>query len=144
MKALSLWQPWASFIAIGAKPFETRAWSPPLWLIGIAIHAAKKAVDADNRAWAREHGIEELPMGAVVCTAILAGAYRVGPSRVGTGLRIIAALPGSREMAVISADEFGDYSDGRWAWLLADVARLRQPVPARGAQGFWDWSERPA
>lgn len=44
MKAISLWQPWASLIACGAKPYETRSWSPPRGLIGqpIAIHAAKK------------------------------------------------------------------------------------------------------
>jgi hypothetical protein len=44
MKAISLWQPYASLIACGAKPFETRDWAPPRELIGqtIAIHAAKK------------------------------------------------------------------------------------------------------
>lgn len=44
MKAISLWQPWASLIACGAKPYETRHWAPPRELIGqvIAIHAAKK------------------------------------------------------------------------------------------------------
>ncbi len=44
MKAISLWQPWASLIACGAKPYETRSWAPPRDLIGatIAIHAAKK------------------------------------------------------------------------------------------------------
>lgn len=44
MKAISLWQPWASLIACGDKPFETRHWPPPRELIGqrIGIHAAKK------------------------------------------------------------------------------------------------------
>lgn len=44
MKAISLWQPWASLIACGAKWYETRHWAPPRDLIGqtIAIHAAKK------------------------------------------------------------------------------------------------------
>lgn len=44
MKAISLWQPYASLIACGVKPFETRDWAPPRDLIGqpIAIHAAKK------------------------------------------------------------------------------------------------------
>jgi ASCH domain len=53
MKAISLWQPWASLIACGAKPFETRHWAPPRELIGqpIAIHAAKK-VDKDAASFA--------------------------------------------------------------------------------------------
>lgn len=55
MKAISLWQPWASLIACGAKPFETRHWAPPRELIGqrIAIHAAKK-VDPEARAFAED------------------------------------------------------------------------------------------
>lgn len=31
MRALSLWQPWASAIAAGAKKIETRGWSTPGW-----------------------------------------------------------------------------------------------------------------
>jgi hypothetical protein len=55
MKAISLWQPWASLIACGAKPFETRHWAPPRELIGqpIAIHAAKK-IDKGAAQFAEE------------------------------------------------------------------------------------------
>jgi hypothetical protein len=55
MKAISLWQPWASLIACGAKPFETRSWAPPRDLIGqpIAIHAAKK-IDKEAAAFAQD------------------------------------------------------------------------------------------
>lgn len=55
MKAISLWQPWASLVACGAKPYETRHWAPPRELIGqrIAIHAAKK-VDKDAKAFAED------------------------------------------------------------------------------------------
>jgi hypothetical protein len=55
MKAISLWQPWASLIACGAKPYETRDWAPPRALIGqpIAIHAAKK-IDKGAAQFAEE------------------------------------------------------------------------------------------
>lgn len=55
MMAISLWQPWASLIACGVKPFETRDWAPPAELIGqtIAIHAAKK-VDRDAARFAED------------------------------------------------------------------------------------------
>ena len=55
MKAISLWQPWASLIACGAKPFETRSWAPPRDMIGqpIAIHAAKK-IDKDAAQFATD------------------------------------------------------------------------------------------
>lgn len=44
MKAVSLWQPWASLIACGAKTIETRSWPAPRTVVGqrIAIHAAKR------------------------------------------------------------------------------------------------------
>lgn len=55
MKAISLWQPWASLIACGEKPYETRHWAPPRELIGqtIAIHAAKK-IDKDAAGMATD------------------------------------------------------------------------------------------
>src|SRR5690348_17556570 len=40
MKALTLTQPWASLVAIGAKRIETRSWSTS-YRGPLAIHAAK-------------------------------------------------------------------------------------------------------
>jgi hypothetical protein len=34
---------------------------------------------------------------------------------------------------------FGDYSLGRWAWLLADIQRCK-PIPATGSLGLWEWA----
>lgn len=55
MKAISLWQPYASLIAVEAKPFETRHWAPPRELIGqtIAIHAAKK-IDKELKSFVED------------------------------------------------------------------------------------------
>lgn len=36
---------------------------------------------------------------------------------------------------------FGDYSAGRYAWLLADICALPEPIPARGALGLWNYDE---
>src|SRR5580658_8419029 len=86
---ISLWQPWASLIAAGAKPFETRHWRPHVCQIGhrIAIHAAKRQPTSDDvvemdrlvnsvlgPGWWRQGA---LPYGAVICTAILDGVYQV-------------------------------------------------------------------
>jgi hypothetical protein len=38
MKALSLWQPWATLVSIGAKRIETRSW-PTKYRGPLAIHA---------------------------------------------------------------------------------------------------------
>lgn len=43
MKAITLWQPWASLLACGAKGYETRSWATS-YRGQIAIHAAKKDI----------------------------------------------------------------------------------------------------
>lgn len=114
MKAISLWQPWASLIACGAKPYETRSWAPPRELIGqaIAIHAAKK-IDKEAGAFADElmygqHGHDlgdklmatmkgtpdalmgrfgeatAMPIGCVVAIVRLAAAFLLGERVEGT------------------------------------------------------------
>ena len=44
MRALSLWQPWASALVLGIKATETRSWPMPSGLRGatVAIHASKR------------------------------------------------------------------------------------------------------
>lgn len=52
MKLLSLWEPWATLMALGAKKIETRSWSTSYrgWL---AIQAAK-CWNADCQRWVCE------------------------------------------------------------------------------------------
>jgi hypothetical protein len=127
LPAISLWQPWASFIAIGVKQYETRHWRPPSRFIGqrIAIHAAKRRLDKDDVEW--WHLVSKSddlpPLGAYVCTAILR-----------------ACLPADR----VAWDEFGDYGDDRFAWYLTDVEPIDPAIPAVGHQGFWTWEREPS
>ena len=49
MKALTIWQPWASLVMIGAKPYEFRRWdyrdrSPALEGQRIVIHAGARPI----------------------------------------------------------------------------------------------------
>ncbi len=37
--------------------------------------------------------------------------------------------------------EFGDYSFGRFAWILKDVQPLKMPLPVKGFQRLWNWDE---
>src|SRR5262245_33853273 len=89
MRALSLWQPWASAIALGAKRVETRDWSTR-YRGPLAIHAAKRVVRdelvycATGTEWAAalwplgfrrgdswKHLRAVLPFGAVVAVCRL-------------------------------------------------------------------------
>jgi hypothetical protein len=140
MKALSLWQPWASAIAVGAKRYETRHWPAPAWLIGqrVAIHAATRRHCADRECMEtilgesveshalfekhREHVYAALPFGAVVCTAVLKACHDTA------GLQVSEI-----------EERWGNYSAGRYAWELVDVVRLDPPAPYTGRQGIFGW-----
>lgn len=153
LPALTLWQPWASLIAVGAKRFETRAHRPPARLIGerIAVHAAQRVVGLEEMdrpvavliAEALNRGGQSyalLPRGAVLCTARLVAAYRCGveaheaPGHVHLLDRLSA--PGVPLRERVPTDLFGNFGRGRWAWELADVRPLVRPHPCRGAQGY--------
>lgn len=127
MKALSLHQPWASLVAVGAKRVETRSWRTH-HRGRVAIHAARFPgllhLAREEPFAAALRGIE-LPLGVVLATARLVDCV---PTVCGL----------SRSLTAVE-HAFGDYSEGRWAWLLEDVEPLATPVPARGYPGLWEW-----
>jgi hypothetical protein len=140
MKVLTLTQPWASLVAAGAKRLETRSWSTP-YRGPIAIHAAqgfpRGAVETCFMApFAGTLKVtvdgpfapRSLPRGAIVCTATLA---EVAPTDSATVRAWLRRGPEHERF-------FGDFTPGRFAWLLTDVHALSEPVAHRGAQGLRD------
>ena len=160
MKAISLWQPWASLIAYGAKRVETRAWATR-YRGPIAIHAAKtrshlRDLDACvefQAVVASPGGPKHFPGGVIVAVAELADVWRVERLRAlernatpDLDARVSATLrfAGHTEPAIaaalrpwLTAQEvaFGDYSPERWAWLLTDIVRLEPPDPLAWCPG---------
>lgn len=152
MKALTIWQPWASLIACGGKVLETRSWPPPASLISkkIAIHAAFKAPAIglqDFEVKEMEEALQlpqgrwhQLPFGAVVAIAKLEGGYQVKsycPVQSDIEFRD-EAVEGSRQLCGMSFERFGDFRQGRWCWYLTDIEPVG-PYEARGQHGLWDW-----
>lgn len=126
MKALSLWQPWASAIALGHKTIETRSWSTK-YRGPIAIHAAKRWTPEQIRFASIEHALnrmpKRLPLGAIVAVARLARVERTDD--IETSVSPIERI-------------YGDYSWGRYGWVLEDIKPLREPISFRGAQGLFN------
>ena len=125
MKAISLWQPWATAIAVGNKHVETRHWATS-YTGPLAIHAAKRWEKSAREFASVERAIgrlpARLPLGAIVATAILIGCRRT--EDVEPQLSPVERI-------------YGDYTAGRFAWFLADIVALDEPIPFRGAQGFF-------
>jgi hypothetical protein len=117
MKALSLWQPWASLIYDERKTIETRHWEMK-YRGPLAIHAAMKV---DKEA-CREFGYDPLtiPRGAILCV-----------------VQVIACVRFTHNFPDV--DQYGDFSEGRYGFLLKMREKFPHPIPAKGHQGMWEW-----
>ena len=116
MKAISLWQPWASYMADGQKLIETRHW-PISYRGPLLIHAAKRMDECSTSQRAT------LPFGALLCIVDLINCKRTEDLRDS-----ISELEHS----------LGNYGDGRFGWITANVRCFQNPIPYRGAQGLFD------
>jgi len=163
MKALTIWQPWASLLACGAKQYETRSWATS-YRGPIAIHAAKKNV-LDALAlipvpvaleMKRLIGTEwkDLPTGAVIATAELVNVWHIvhhpgldvdTAKHIQVGAESLTTdkhAPDFGDYFVPSKQEFtfGDWTPGRYAWELKDVKPV-DPILVKGRQGLWEWRD---
>lgn len=131
MYAISLLQPWATLVVIGAKTIETRSWSTrhrgP-----ILIHASQgKAGGIFSEDLTFKKYIPDfkaLPFGSVI-----------GSVHIDTILRVEDFDISDAAMNTLSMEEkaFGDYSSGRYGWVLTDPVAFKKPIPARGMPGLW-------
>jgi hypothetical protein len=133
MKALSLWQPWASAVSLGHKRFETRSWTTS-YRGPLAIHAAKtfpreaKEFAMTERALGRCPA--RLPFGCIVATVDLTDIVRTEDvAWIREGI-----MP--PEMAIERL--YGDYSPGRFAWTMDNVRALEKPIWYPGRQGLFE------
>ncbi|MBP8292366.1 MAG: ASCH domain-containing protein [Caldilineaceae bacterium] len=151
MKAISLTQPWATLVAMGAKRIETRSWPTsyrgplmihaskglPGWVAGAVRSEPQFAAVLGNLFDARGKVLGDLPRGHVIAACLLVSVKFIRADEEGWDW---TGPTGSRYSYPITDQEraFGDYTPGRYAWLLAHVQPI-VPVPARGALGLWEW-----
>jgi hypothetical protein len=139
MKAISLWQPWASLWCSPAKEHETRHW-PTSHRGSIAVHAAKRFerdFDGDplegilreefGRDWR-----DTLPTGALIGIVEI-----IACKRTETILREWGCPPEPIPVAHWIDYHCGDFADGRYGWKRREFKRFADPIPYRGAQGIF-------
>lgn len=127
MKAITLEQPFASLVSIGAKTIETRPWSTD-YRGPLAIHAADIAtqvVDSYCQSILFSAGLdcEKLPLGKIVAIAHLVDCQEV----------ITAQIPCYPQLA------FSNFTPGWYALEFADIKPLKNPIPAQESGRLWDW-----
>lgn len=142
IRCISMTQPFATLVALGAKSIETRSWRT--WYRGpLLIHAAKSFPNRARELCNREPfaGVlaeagysnpisgqvdpKQLPLGQILAVCTLKHCVRIGTPDVGLP-------PPEPELS------FGDYAAGRYAWILRDVQPLPEPVAASGSMGLWE------
>jgi ASCH domain len=128
MKALTLWQPWATAISLGLKQYETRT-----WFVGyrgeLAIHAAKKPITKEIVSFFQKHypawenllNLAERQKGCIVATCNLIDCIEMDDS-------LIAQQP---PLELI----FGNWQVGRYAWKLDNLQPVKA-IPFSGSQGL--------
>jgi hypothetical protein len=149
MKALTVYQPWASLIIAGAKPYEFRKWdfaSRMPQLIGqrVVIHASSRLIklsevrDIMGRLESGETGLL-VDIARPIVERALAEPH-VFPLSAGLGTVIMRQPISAVELfgGVFDSDRL-DHT--KFGWPLTDIVKFEPPAPARGHQGFWNWPE---
>lgn len=137
MKAITLTEPWATLVLLGAKEWETRSWA--CYYIGhpIAIHSAKRYPKGEFADLThREPFYSALRPG---------GVYSRPEAHCGQVIGITSILSCQHVEAIrdkLSDRElaFGNYEANRFALRLGPITRLVKPIPATGKLGLWDWT----
>ena len=156
MKALTIWQPWASLVMIGAKPYEFRRWNfadkPHLAkLIGrrITVHAGARPA----RPSELEDVLARINEGESALNADIARPFIVellaarrrkevggAPLAAALGTAILGEPRSCMELfrdVIADSDRIDEHMYG---WPLSDVQPFPEPIPANGAQGFWNYT----
>ncbi|MCW5705461.1 MAG: ASCH domain-containing protein [Bradyrhizobium sp.] len=149
MKALTIWQPWASLVMAGFKPYEFRGWPAPRYVVGqrIVIHAGSRAIKATEvrdliEQLASGEFCGGLKLAAVTFLEDVLMRRRQLPLAAGLGT---ALLGEPQQSCDLWPDQFEGLSDSdrvehsNWAWPVSEVEPFEPIVPIKGHQGFWNW-----
>ena len=156
MKAFTVYQPYAYAIVAGLKGYETR---PRRTHIRgrVAVHAAKRKPQFVTMAAAMalpdSDGVLETLKREIAYGKILEKEHEQGIKNLkratelvygavlGT-VEIVDCVPVEALIGKLSERErvLGDYTPGRFAWVLKNPVMFDRPIPARGFQGWWNWA----
>jgi len=129
-RALTISQPFASLIADGAKWVENRRWNCS-YRGPLAIHAGK------GNQYLTAQELKQYPTGAVLALVDIVACVQLQGAQ--GGLHDVDKM----ENAGIMFDQLlrHEHAEGPFCFVLQNVRKYREPIPCRGAQGLWRWSE---
>ena len=156
-RVLTLWEPWATLVVHGIKKIETRL-KPTSWTVEkgtYLIHTAKKwTMDQEKICTYNKYFRDELnkilpiiqighpywkhyfEFGHIIGSVEVKECHEIfidplKDSYLHILNKTVAFYPTDTEIA------FGDYTPGRYAWILQNPRILETPIPYKGQQGFY-------
>lgn len=126
MKVLSIREPYATLIKKEIKYIETRSWKTN-YRGKILIHSCKRKDPIKDKV---KHLVnkEELEYGCIICEA-----------------EIVDCIYIDKKYAEKVKDEnyenylCGDYTEGRYAWILNNIKKIEEPIKIDGQLGLWNF-----
>lgn len=133
VETLSLLQPWASLVVMGLKKIETRSWQTayrgPL-LIHASLGRKGKVLAAELPLAKYIPDFATLPFGAII-----------GQVELEEIVPVEQLFYSPEKLAALTLEEkaFGDYTKGRYAWLLSAPVMYEEVIPVKGGLGIWKY-----
>lgn len=130
MKAITIWEPWASAIPLGLKSVETRSWGTS-YRGELLICAGKKTsknnelfFDVYVKPFHKELSYKKLPFGCAVAIVNLADCLMMDTDLISKQSNLERV--------------FGNWEIGRYAWVLDNIRPINEPFYVKGQQGLFD------
>lgn len=126
MKVLSIKEPYASLIKDGVKIYETRSWKTN-YRGEIYIHASLTKSNSETTPKALKYLKSTPKPGYILCKC-----------------NLIDCIPMDEEFInyinnETNESDFGRFSKDRFAWKLELIEVLKEPIPAKGKLGIWNY-----
>lgn len=147
MKAISLWEPWASLIRTGAKSIETRPWKTHYrgeLLICAAKGGLRKGELIDELSyWSMQGGLAPLigePLDLAFKTWAGVGIEHLNFGKAVAIVELVDCIrTDDLTLGEIKTDKhFGNFNPGRFAWKMKLIDGSFEPFPVKGKQGFFN------
>ena len=123
VRAISLWEPWASLMRAGYKHNETRSWATshrgPLLICAAKTHAG---LTKETEFAIPLLSTVGLNFGKAVALVNVVDCVKTEG----------ACNPNTREYSL------GNYTPGRYAWITEPMDVTFKPFPVKGQQGFFN------
>ena len=133
LKAISLWQPYCSLIALGLKKYETRSWK--------TNHRGKLLICSTAKLTKKQY-----QQYLKICNSVELPAWNEINFPCGKAIAVcdlvdcIPITPSFIKEQSETEIKSGDWEVGRYAWKLENIQPITEPFAVKGKQGLFNIS----